>query len=96
MKVKLKTDLYYSKLTDLVCMDKSYVDEHDYEFLFDVINTFMTYGKIEHIDGAIHLYMTEGDIIDLKEHTYNGPDYKCNYHGLMLDFSTDGVLEVEI
>lgn len=96
MKVRLKEDLLYSRLTDLVCMDEGDADEHDHEFLFDVINKFMDYGKIVHSDGNLDLYMTAGDVIELKEPTYQGPDYICNYHGLMLDFSTDGELEVEI
>lgn len=96
MKVKLKEVLLYSKLTDLVCMDKSDVDDNDYEFLFNVINTFMTHGSIVHCGNDLNLYMKTGDIIELKEPTYQGPDYICNYHGLMLDFSTDGKLEVII
>lgn len=36
------------------------------------------------------------NVKELKEPTYNGPDYICNYHGLMLDFSTEGELEVVI
>ena len=96
MKVKLKQDLFYSKLDNLVCMNKGDADEHDHEFLFDVINTFMTYGQIVHEGDILYLYMKKGDIIDLKEPTYSGPDYICNYHGLMLDFSTEGELEVII
>lgn len=95
MKVRLKEDLLYSRLTDLVCMSDD-ADENDNKFLFDVINKFMDYGKIIHSDGNLDLYMTAGDVIELKEPTYKGPDYTCNYHGLMLDFSTGGELEVEI
>ena len=95
MKVKLKEDLMYSKLTDLVNMSDN-VDTYDKEFLFDVINTFMKNGHILHHGNDLELYMTKGDIIELKEPTYSGPDYICNYHGLMLDFSTDGELEVII
>lgn len=95
MKVKLKKDLLYSKLTDLVCMSDD-ADENDNKFLFDVIDKFMYYGKIVHSDSNLDLYMTAGDIVELKEPTYRGPDYICNYHGLMLDFSTDGELEVII
>lgn len=91
MKVKLKEDLMYSKLTDLVNMSNN---SDDNEFLFDVINTFMKHGHILHHGNDLELYMTAGDIIELKESTYQGPDYLCNYHGLMLDFSTDGKLEV--
>ena len=95
MKVKLKEDLLYSKLTDLVCMSDD-ADENDNKFLFDVINTFMKHGHILHHGNDLELYMTAGDIIELKEPTYSGPDYICNYHGLMLDFSTYGELEVKI
>lgn len=95
MKVKLKKDLLYSRLTYLVCMTED-ADSDDNDFLFDVINRFMDYGKIVHSNGDLELYMKAGDIIELKEPTYSGPDYICNYHGLMLDFSTDGELEVVI
>lgn len=95
MKVRLKEDLFYSKITDLVCMSDD-ADTDDHEFLFSVINTFMDYGKIIHANGNLDLHMKAGDIIELKEPTYQGPDYICNYHGLLLDFSTDGELEVEI
>lgn len=93
MKVKLREDLFYSKLTDLVCMSD---DADSHKFLFDIIEKFMGYGKIVHSNGNLDLYMTKGDIIELKDPTYSGADYICNYHGLMLDFSTDGDLEVEI
>lgn len=95
MKVKLKEDLFYSKLTDLVNMTDN-ADTYDNDFLNDVINTFMKFGGIFHENGNLNLYMKAGDIIELKESTYQGPSYICNYHGLMLDFSTDGELEVII
>lgn len=95
MKARLKEDLLYSRLTDLVCMSDD-ADTSDHEFLFDVINKFMDYGKIVHSDGNLDLYMTAGDVLELKEPTYQGPDYICDYHGLLLDFSTGGELEVEI
>lgn len=95
MKVKLKEDLFYSKLTDLVNMSDN-VDKDDHEFLFTVISTFMKFGKIIHSNGNLDLYMKAGSIIELKEATYQGPDYICNYYGLLLDFSTDGELEVII
>ena len=95
MKIRLKEDLFYSKITDLVCMSDD-ADADDHEFLFDVINKFMDYGKIIHANGNLDLYMKADDVIELKEPTYQGPDYLCNYHGLLLDLSTDGELEVEI
>lgn len=96
MKVKLKEDLFYSRLTDLVNMDKETVDDNDNQFLRDVIEIFMHFGKIIHENGNLYLYMKAGTIIELKEPTYQGPEYICNYYGLMLDFSTDGELEVVI
>lgn len=95
MKIRLKKDLLYSRLTDLVCMSDD-ADENDNKFLLDVIDKFMYYGKIVHSNNDLDLYIKAGDIIELKEPTYQGPDYICNYHGLMLDFSTGGELEVEI
>ena len=95
MKVKLKEDLFYSKLTDLVCMSDD-ADAYDHEFLFNVINKFMDYGKIVHSNGNLELYMTAGNIIELKEPAYDGCDYICDYHGLLLDFSTYSELEVII
>lgn len=96
MKVKLKEDLFYSRLTDLVNMDEETIDNNDDKFLRDVIKTFIKFGKIVHSNTNLYLYMKAGDVIELKEPTYQGPEYICNYHGLMLDFSTDGELEVEI
>ena len=95
MKVKLKEDIFYSRLTDLVDMDNNANDD-DHEFLFQVINTFMKFGKIVQSDCNLDLYMKAGSIIDLKEPPYQGPDYVCNYYGLMLDFTTEGELEVII
>lgn len=95
MKVKLKEDLLYSKLTYLVHMLDD-ANEDDHEFLFHVINKFMNYGKIVQANDDLDLYMKAGDVIELKEPTYPGPDYFCDYHGLTLDFSTDGELEVYI
>lgn len=95
MKVKLKEDLLYSTLIDLVNMSDD-ADENDNKFLFDVINRFIDFGKIIHSDCNLDLYMKAGDVIELNKPTYQGPDYICNYHGLLLDFSTDGNLEVII
>lgn len=94
MEVKLKENLFYSKLTDLCPMDEP--DANDYEFLYDVINVFMAHGLIVHEGKDLNLYMKEGDIIDLKDPSYIGPDYICNYHGISLDFNTEGKLEVII
>lgn len=96
MKVKLKEDLFYSSLTDLVNMDKETADDNDIQFLRDVIETFMHFGIIIHENDNLYLYMKAGAIIELKEPTYQGPEYICNYYGLMLDFSTEGKLEVII
>lgn len=96
MKVKLKEDLLYSRLTDLCFMDKAGADVNDCEFLYDVINTFMAHGNIVHCNGNLDLYMKANDILELQEPKYPGPDYVCNYHGLFLDFDTNGELEVVI
>lgn len=96
MKVKLKEDLLYSKLTDLVVLGESGHSADDNEYLHDVITVFMNHGHILHNGNDLELYMTAGDIIDVREPDYNGPDYTCNYHGLILDLSTDGKLEVII
>lgn len=38
MKIKLKEDLFYNKLDNLVCMNKSTANNQDYELLYNVIN----------------------------------------------------------